>query len=157
MQLTTLHRHIQSLPSRRYLLWGLGLLLGLLVSLFLANQVGIAHAAPGLQCGNGTCDPGESFVTCAAACPLVAVPAFVIGDGVCSESSGENFSNSPADCPLQPLPGYVVGDGICSAVAGETHDNSPADCPAPQPQPTDTLQPTSSTGDVAPSPPPPPR
>ncbi|MBF0492501.1 MAG: hypothetical protein HQM15_06950 [Deltaproteobacteria bacterium] len=75
------------------------------------------------SCGNGTCDPGETYASCPADCPA---PLPVCGDGTCNGT--ETHATCPADCPTPPP---VCGDGTCNGT--ETHATCPADCPAPLP------------------------
>ena len=74
----------------------------------------------GDPCGNGTCDPGETFATCGPDCPSHC------GDGTCGP--GETPSSCPGDCGETPP---SCGDGVCGP--GETPTACPADCPAPPP------------------------
>ena len=75
-------------------------------------------------CGNGTCEPGESFATCQGDCPTVC------GDGVCEGL--ESSIRCPEDCggpmitpTFTPVP--VCGDGVCNG--GETILSCALDCP----------------------------
>ncbi len=61
-------------------------LIALMAGLFL-----VYWAQPQQTCGNNTCDPGESMVTCALDCPGTC------GDGFCNPD-GEDLANCPADC-----------------------------------------------------------
>jgi len=70
----------------------------------------------GPECGDGTCDAGETNANCPADCPTGSV----CGDGTCD--AGETNANCPADCPVT---GPVCDDGICDV--GEC-DSCPADC-----------------------------
>lgn len=45
-------------------------------------------------CGNGTCDPGEDRLSCAADCP-----SGCNHDGICEPDADENSTDCPLDCP----------------------------------------------------------
>ena len=51
----------------------------------------------GCNCGDGTCDAGETYNNCAADCTC--------GDGVCDLGAGEDSNNCSDDC--------YCGDGVC--------------------------------------------
>lgn len=85
-------------------------------------------------CGDATCDPGETPVSCPADCPdvcgdtlctgsetVLSCPADcpdVCGDTYCTGS--ESTANCPADC------GSLCGDGVCNG--SETQASCPVDC-----------------------------
>lgn len=52
-------------------------------------------------CGNGTCDPGETYANCHADCSANAC----VVDGECRDYLGEDSKNCPDDCKQ--------GDGVC--------------------------------------------
>jgi hypothetical protein len=72
----------------------------------------------GPQCGNGTCEEGESKDTCPADCTTTDP---VCGNGQCEE--GEDETTCPADCKVT---GPVCGNGECEE--GEDATNCPDDC-----------------------------
>ncbi|HSI04207.1 MAG TPA: hypothetical protein VLC93_07020, partial [Myxococcota bacterium] len=65
-------------------------------------------------CGNGTCETGETTATCASDCTASAV----CGDGNCSGT--ETIVTCPLDCAS-------CGDSVCTSP--ETKVSCPADCP----------------------------
>lgn len=66
------------------------------------------------MCGNGTCNPGETFATCPADCPLGTC-----GDCVCDADIGETAGSCPTDCPHASCVALDPGPGETCAV-GET-------------------------------------
>lgn len=62
----------------------------------------------GNPCGNGVCDAGETYSTCAQDCPC--------GNGICG--GGESYFNCPQDC--------TCGNGVCDF--NETSFTCGVDC-----------------------------
>ncbi len=76
------------------------------------------YCAPAPQpCGNGVCDPGETYTTCPADCPSC-------GDGTCA--SNESVNNCQQDCA------GTCGDGICNWYF-ESEYSCHSDCGYPDP------------------------
>jgi hypothetical protein len=76
---------------------------------------------PSSMCGNGRCEIGESFTTCAADCANTANP--FCGNQKCE--AGETFANCPVDCPKEAA---VCGNGICE-IGESVYGNDPCvDC-----------------------------
>jgi len=53
-----------------------------------------------LSCGNGVCEPGESYINCPLDC--YGNESFVCGNGICE--AGESYDNCPIDCPISQYP-----------------------------------------------------
>ncbi len=53
-----------------------------------------------LSCGNGICEPGESYINCPLDC--YGNESFVCGNGICEP--GESYDNCPIDCPISQYP-----------------------------------------------------
>jgi len=75
------------------------------------------------NCGDSTCDTGESAVTCPQDCPTEPAPnplpgvIEVCGDGTCG--SGENYSTCPQDCE-KPIETKTIYPGDFFWVTGGT-------------------------------------
>lgn len=107
--------------------------------------VGIGVDARGPDCGNGSCEEGETNMSCPADC----APIEVCGNGYCE--GGETNTTCPADCNScgddtcdeligeTPITcsvdclGAVCGDGTCDNT--ENIATCPSDCVMPDPQP----------------------
>jgi V8-like Glu-specific endopeptidase len=74
-----------------------------------------ADCTTGPVCGNGTCESGETSASCAADCYV----APVCGNGTCEP--GETAAGCPVDCAM-----VTCGDGKCEAP--ETSESCPVDC-----------------------------
>ena len=72
-----------------------------------------------IVCGDGYCDPEESFIICGTDCPMCVGD---VEDGICDEEYGETRATCSADCPL------CDGDGECEFLLGEDGVNCPGDC-----------------------------
>jgi hypothetical protein len=61
----------------------------------IGNCAADCGSGPGVRCGNGMCENGESTATCATDCPAQSM----CGNSVCD--TGETTANCPSDCPAQ--------------------------------------------------------
>ncbi len=83
-----------------------------------------ADPPPPPFCGDGTCDPGEDYLSCPADCQ--APPS--CGDGICN--GDEDFQTCPADCEAPPPPPtegllayYSLDEGSGGTVAWDSSGN----------------------------------
>ncbi len=64
-------------------------------------------------CGDGTCDPGEDCLVCAADC--ASASSVTCGNGICEAADGEDCVSCPGDCNGEqsgsPGSRYCCGDG----------------------------------------------
>ena len=89
----------------------------------MAGLLLIFWAQPQQNCGNNTCDPGESMVSCALDCPGTC------GDGFCNPD-GEDVGKCPADCLAPAAPASAPAPAPASAPAAAP---APAAAAAPAP------------------------
>jgi len=81
---------------------------------YVCNEDGKCVYSP--SCGNGRCDPGETYCNCPSDCQIQC------GDGCCS--LGENYQNCPIDCPCVPnCTGKECGDDGCGGSCGQCGPN----------------------------------
>ena len=99
-------------------------------------------------CGNGSCDPGETYKLCPRDCPAPTptpipktstneidnnAPLPPCGNGNCDP--GETYRSCPRDCPVgESIELPPCGNGNCDP--GETYILCPRDCLAPTSAPT---------------------
>ncbi len=102
--------------------------------IFCATQTGSQTSAcychrrtSSVFCGNGVCDPGETYINCPE--DNCNRPPSNCGDGSCDATNGETFSNCPRDCTTPPTTSHC-GDGSCDP-SSENSISCPSDCSAP--------------------------